>query len=152
MDDFNKFKELFDARFLVTPGCWLWTGSLTTEGYGRLKVRGRQFGAHRVSYELHVGPIPAELIIRHRCDNPRCVNPEHLIPGTTFQNMQDKVERNRQAKGSANGKSKLSQEQALEAIKLRRDGWTLQAIGDKYGITKQSVYAIMTRKNWKHLE
>ena len=69
-------------------GCWSWTGSLDGHGYGTLGLTGgkRRRGAHRISYELHVGPIPAGLDLDHLCRNPRCVNPAHLEPVTRGEN------------------------------------------------------------------
>lgn len=79
-------------------GCWEWAGSRGSQGYGRVIAHDhgwRQERAHRASYEVHRGPIPAGMVVRHRCDNPPCVNPEHLILGSQGDNMQDMVERER---------------------------------------------------------
>ncbi len=88
-------KPRFWAKVRVTPGCWEWTGAKTHFGYGKMMIAGKVVRAHRVSYELHVGAIPSELLIRHRCDNPACVNPDHLEPGTQADNIQDMMERGR---------------------------------------------------------
>lgn len=74
--------------------CWQW---LDTErfGYGQVDIDGKRQMAHRYSYELVIGPVPAGLFLRHKCDNPICVNPDHLTPGTHQQNMDDMVERRR---------------------------------------------------------
>lgn len=76
--------------------CWNWTGTLS-RGYGLLssKFGKTPFKAHRLSYELHVGEIPDGLLLRHTCDNPRCCNPAHLLPGTHKQNAIDKSVRSR---------------------------------------------------------
>lgn len=83
--------ERFHEKYIVHPtnGCWLWTGATDDDGHGR--IRGgppdqRLLAAHRVSYELHIGPIPAGLIVDPRCDMPRCVNPAHLQLLTQRQN------------------------------------------------------------------
>lgn len=71
-----------------TPGaCWMWRGSLASSGYGRLLTKTRYALAHRYSYELHNGPVPAELVIDHTCRNRGCVNPAHLEPVTTRENV-----------------------------------------------------------------
>lgn len=91
--------RLQEIGWTVTPrGCWEWSGSRNADGYGiftatRLGLANAR--AHRLLYELAVGPIPEGLLLRHSCDNPPCVNPDHLIPGTQDDNMKDMVERGR---------------------------------------------------------
>ena len=76
-------------HFEVEPvsGCWRWTGRATREGYGWVWWDGRARWAHRLSYELHVGPIPEGLVVDHLCGHPWCVNPEHLEPVTERENL-----------------------------------------------------------------
>jgi hypothetical protein len=81
-------------------GCWIWQGRPRgSNGYGCLKVDGLWVGAHRFSYQTHVGPIPDGLLVLHRCDVPMCVNPAHLFIGTNQDNSDDKVSKGRQARG-----------------------------------------------------
>jgi hypothetical protein len=80
-------------------GCWVWTAS-TRNGYGRFSVEGSEEYAHRYSYQLSRGDIPDGLIVRHRCDNPLCVRPDHLELGTKAENSQDMVERGRSTPNS----------------------------------------------------
>jgi hypothetical protein len=78
-------------------GCWEWTAAREVRGYGML-ARGwkqRPYKAHRLSYELFVGAIPEGLVIRHKCDNPCCINPKHLEPGTQKDNSKDASTRGR---------------------------------------------------------
>jgi hypothetical protein len=77
--------------------CWEWRGNRHQQGYGFIKVNPRNLLAHRVSYELHVGPIPGGMVVCHQCDNPPCINPAHLRVGTQADNMRESVERGRHA-------------------------------------------------------
>lgn len=95
-------EERFDASWMGEPnsGCWLWLGrERGSNNYGSLKVDGKNHVAHRYSYKRFVGEIPDGLYVLHRCDNPACVNPNHLFLGTIQDNTDDKVRKGRQAKG-----------------------------------------------------
>lgn len=83
-------EEKFIEKVVLVPfhPCWEWTGS-KTRGYGRLKIKGRKFSAHRVSYEIFKGPIPKDLVVMHSCNNKSCVRPDHLSVGTPIQNSRD---------------------------------------------------------------
>lgn len=77
-------------------GCWEWAGCRSANGYGKMAYGdGTTTGTHRVSFEVHHGPIPDGMFVRHKCDNPPCINPDHLEIGTPAQNSRDMVERNR---------------------------------------------------------
>ena len=88
-----SLEERFWAKVKKTDGCWVWTGSAQHNGYGYLhigdKTNRKPMRAHRVSWELHNGPIPTGLWVLHRCDNPPCVRPEHLWLGDRTDNMRD---------------------------------------------------------------
>ena len=104
----------FMAKVNVTDGCWLWTAGRFAEGYGAFVTAGRPHGAHRVSWEIFRGEIPADarasrggtLYVLHNCpggDNPLCVNPRHLWLGTNVQNLADRDAKGRQARGDRHG-------------------------------------------------
>lgn len=90
----DKILKRFWEKVEKTTSCWLWKGATTTSGHGRFKINGLMYGPHRISYEIHKGPIPKGLFICHRCpngDNSSCVNPEHLYAGTAQDNALDEV-------------------------------------------------------------
>jgi len=94
-------KENLATRWLakVGPedenGCWPWTGAKTHYGYGKIRKNHKTVGAHRVSYELNIGPIPKDGHVLHKCDNPICVNPDHLFLGNQAINMKDMFSKHR---------------------------------------------------------
>lgn len=134
----------------TATGCTEWLGARNRQGYGRIVRGDNQMAAHRVSYELHKGPIPDGLLIRHTCDNPPCVNPDHLLIGTVRDNSQDSIERGRHAHGETAGPTKLNEDQVKEIIQLK-GRMTQREIGELYGISREAVSGIHTRRNWKHL-
>jgi len=100
-------------------GCLLWKGNRSAEGYGNYRIGPKTWGAHRVAYWVKHGPPPVGLLIRHTCDNPQCCNPDHLIPGTHAQNMNDRVERKRpmlRRMRNVEGKSYISTTEAAREL------------------------------------
>lgn len=131
-------------------GCWEWTGATNEHGYGRLAAGlGKNFKAHRVSWELHNGPIPDGMNVLHRCDNPPCTNPEHLFLGTQKDNTRDMVSKLRMKYGEKASWSKLTEEQVRSILS---DSRPQRVIAQEYGICQQSVSSIKRRINWKHLD
>jgi len=127
--------------------CWEWQ-STTNHGYGVIAFGGRGGGmtlAHRHSYELANGPIPAGGHILHSCDNPPCVNPRHLRLGGHDENMSDMALRER---GS---KTKLTAQQVREIRRSYADGETQKALAIRYGVAKGNISYIVTGKTWKHV-
>ena len=90
-------EQRFWSRVIKADGCWQWTGPTFPFGHGSISAHGKTTRAHRVSWELHNGPIPVGMHVLHKCDNPPCVNPEHLYLGTNVENTRDRDARRRQA-------------------------------------------------------
>lgn len=87
---YRTLKDRFLSKVKILPnGCWIWNGARDGNGYGHFGKDGRVQLAHRVSYELFIGPIPLRKYIYHHCDNPSCICPEHLFPGSAIDNAQD---------------------------------------------------------------
>jgi hypothetical protein len=116
--------------------CWIWTASTDRYGYGQFKMDGKMVKAHRFSYTLAHGPIPDGLHVLHHCDNPPCVNPAHLFPGSHIDNMRDREAKGRGTRGTANGRCRLTDEEVAEirnAVGLQRE------IAERFGISHKTV-------------
>lgn len=133
--------------------CWEWTGAKSPRGYGvfgwAYKL-GYEQRAHRFSWILHHEMIPPGLFICHKCDNPGCVNPNHLFIGTTQQNTQDREYklRGNAPKGSGNGLSKLTEE-LVE--KIRKDPRSSRNIAKDLKVSHMTVLRAKNGKTWRHV-
>lgn len=130
-------------------GCRVWTSSGYPYGYGQLMWNGRPRKAHRLAWENANGPIPSGLHVCHRCDNPKCINPDHLFLGTSADNSADKVAKGRQQRGSRHGLAKLTEEQ-VRAIKA--DGRQQFIIAKDYGVGSNVISKIKTGVSWRHVQ
>jgi len=134
-----------------TETCWIWKGSKTKQGYGRLRFMVKTFMAHRVSYELTHGRIPDNLWVLHKCDTPSCIRPDHLFLGTTLDNQTDKHNKGRTASDYQNGRAKLTNLhvnliRGLYASKT----FNQVELAAKFGITQGHVSAIIRKANRKN--
>ena len=162
--------ERFNKKWIENPktGCWDWTGAGDgRKGYGKIKVAGKKQGAHRVSYELHIGPIPEGeghhgTCVCHRCDRPCCVNPAHLFLGTMADNMRDRRQKGRQSKlkGAEHGRAKLGEFEAksikeiLRRFPPRTKGPTAGVQGFLarwFGVSDVTISHIHRGNTWTHL-
>lgn len=129
-------QRLMDKVTKAENGCWIWFGAHNFEGYGFLSIEGKRWGAHRFSYHIFKGDIPAGMYVCHKCDCPPCVNPEHLFLGTASDNAKDKY-----AKGRAYSGFRTAEERS----ETMREAWTRypqekrKQIGERIAAAKLGV-------------
>lgn len=180
----RSLAERFRAKVIVDSedSCWMFTGSLCGKGYGQITA-GRRGAllAHRVAWELAYGEVPADMLVCHTCDTPRCVNPKHLFLGTYLDNAVDMVKKGRQAQGATSGfrlhpelvrtgarhwmhlhperiargqrhgMAKLSDAQAEEIVRLRQEGISAHDLALLYFVSESNVRLIVSGKTWSHI-
>jgi HNH endonuclease len=135
-------------------GCWVWSACVSSTGYGAIQGGGKKLIASRVSYELHCGPIGAGLSVCHRCDNPLCINPDHLFLGTTADNMRDRDLKNRHARvaGERNPSAKLTEEAVRYARRAHAEGRPRSELANEFGVANSVMDKAIHRRTWKHVE
>jgi hypothetical protein len=135
------------------PGIiWPWRGPVHPRGYGQFCHNYRTHKAHRVSYELFRGAIPAGMIIRHVNDTPIDVNPWNLLVGTQSDNMADRVARSRQPRGASHYATRLTEDDVIEIRRLYATGSVSHArIAAQYGVKRETIRDIIAYKRWKHI-
>lgn len=161
------------GKVIKTDGCWIWTGYCNEAGYGIMmaSLGGPRTRAHRVAFALTGRPFIGDGLVRHTCDNPPCVRPDHLLCGTLWDNIADKLERGRQAKGENSGYRKHPEryvgrptlrgeqhgcatftEAEVIAIRAAHDGGETQvSIARRIGRPRRTVALIASRRTWRHL-
>jgi len=133
-------------------GCINWIGYKIKSGYGRITISRTQHLAHRLSWQINIGPIPNGIDVLHKCDNPSCVNHKHLFLGTHKENMKDMKEKNRSCAGEKHPKRKLSNKQVLQIRDMYKTGnLTHLDISKKFGIARSGVSRIINKKLWRHI-
>jgi hypothetical protein len=158
----TPLRERFLARVEKTETCWLWTARTGTFGYGVMPEgghAGRDLYAHRISYELFHGPIPEGLFVLHRCDNPRCVNPDHLFLGTADDNAKDAARKKRVPSGAQHHTQrpdhkqvKLDQQSVREIRQRYAEGATRPQLSKLYGVTVASIGNVVNGRTWRNVD
>ena len=146
--------------------CWVWTAYRDRDGYGNFHIEAHPEKAHRVSYRISKGDIPAGIFVLHSCDNPPCVNPEHLSLGTVQDNSDQMVARGRAPTGDQHwahvhpekvrhgsriNTTKLTVGQVQEIRQRCAFGTTYAALGREYGVYPSTIRRVANRKCWKHV-
>ena len=145
-------EELFLSKVSPEPnsGCWLWTAAVDSCGYGLFGTggSGNNTRAHRWAYEYYKAKIPPKMKACHTCDNPSCVNPDHLFVGTDADNARDRDKKNRTAKGEVNGKSVLKADQ-IDLI--RKSLLSERALAKELNVSRGTINAIRSGRTWRHI-
>lgn len=152
-----EFQEKFWARVKRGPSCWEWQGNLGAQEYGRLRVGSDRahFRAHRVAYFIAFQNDPGEMLVCHKCDNPKCCNPAHLFLGTAQDNSDDKVAKGRwrgpEAGGEKNGNSKMSEAQARLVFEGIMEGKSNKQIASEVSVGHAMVSRMRNGRSWQPL-
>jgi hypothetical protein len=149
-------EERFWKYVVKTESCWSWSGNKGRGGYGRVSTGSKSDGytlAHRFSWELHNNPkIPDGLFVMHKCDNPECANPEHLMIGTPKENTQDMIAKGRKRVvapvGAGNGKSILDEDKVRY---IRSSNLNHAAVGRILNVSPNCVRGVRTGRTWSHV-
>lgn len=146
-------ERLLAKRSITSAGCWEFTGWLSNKGYGYIGKGSRSEGlvlCHRASYELFVAPIPDGMNVLHKCDNPKCFNPDHLFLGTQADNVRDMDSKNRRVNlyGSKSSNAKLTEEQVADIRARHIPRVNTKDLAEEFGVTLQYVGQLSNNK-WR---
>jgi len=144
-------ERLLDNSTTDENGCWVWTGTRNTHGYGFLGIQGDYVAAHRVSAHLFLGmPLTPENLACHHCDNPPCVNPDHLFIGTHRDNMADRDAKGRTRRGEDVPAHKLTSSHVEEIRYAKANGVSVAELADRYSVSVGTISACCKGISWRH--
>lgn len=153
---YNKLplKDRLLAKAEWDGSCLLWCGAMHPRGYGLIRKAGKWSKAYRVSYEIHHGAIPDGMVVMHSCDQPGCINPAHLSIGTQRDNVRDMISKGRDNRlsGERHPHAKLTVEEVAEIRRRyipRKHGCGAGALAMEFGVSKQTVQAILVGETWR---
>lgn len=129
-------------------GCWECTSHALKDGYPQVNRNDRRMSAAKFLYEKENGPLPFGTVLRHECDNRLCVNPSHLVPGTHSENVKDRVERRRSARGTSNGRTKINESMVLV---IRNATLPISILSRATGLDPKAIRNIKNGKSWSHV-
>lgn len=146
-----RINDLFLYYTVDPSGCWIWRGSIGSEGYGLNRRDGKTVRMHRAFYEHFKGEIPGAMQVCHTCDVRRCVNPDHLFLGTNKENADDRDRKGRWVPppcGDQNCQAKLTWEQVHEARRLWKCGASARGLARQYGVNHRTMLRALKKIGW----
>ena len=154
-DNYNRNNKNY-----IKNNCWQWMGERNDRGYGVIGNGTRKQGiskAHRVAYELfYFTKLEKDNCICHICDNPACVNPQHLFIGTQADNIADMIAKGRNIlppirRGKQSNFAKLNDKKIRQIRNLAKDGFSSRKLARKFTVSKTTILQIVKRKSWRHV-
>ena len=145
----EKQKKNFWKKVNKTDTCWLWTGYCRSDGYARVGINKQFQYIHRITWFLTGNIIPEGHIIRHKCRNRNCCNPEHLETGTYTENQSDRIRDGTTVKGEKQHLAKLTSAQVID---IRLSTESQRKLAKRYNVSQSAIYHIINRKTWMHIE
>lgn len=144
----SSIEERFSKHSRWEGECRIWGSCTQGGGYGVLTVKGRRHLAHRLAWIERNGNIPAGMYVCHRCDEPRCINPDHLFLGTQTDNMRDASRKGRVSHGEKNHNARLT---ATQALAIYNDSRNEREIAKAYGVHFGHVNDIKRGRRWRRV-
>jgi len=161
--DIRSFEERFWDKVQKTKSCWLWTGHRNRNGYGcGIRNHYKRILAHRASWIINCGEIPNGKLVLHKCDNPPCVNPEHLFIGTYRDNNIDMYKKGRGTQGAKQGSKNINSKLTEEDVKFIKNNWqksnrwnkpqnSIDNLAKRFNVSKHTIRNIIYNNSWNHV-
>lgn len=152
---YNSLSHYISSSYEVNQEneCWEWSLSIRSDGYGNAWWNGKHYFAHRLSFLSHVGNLEQDICVLHRCDNRKCINPEHLFLGSYLDNNRDRKNKGRNAvtHGERNPFSKLKEYQVIDILRRLKCGEKGRCIASLYNVSEHTISKIKHGINWTYL-